>query len=88
MAIRGNAIVGATLYADQKTNINEADEASLRYQWKADGTEVPGASGAFLMLGKALEGKKISVSVTSSVMEGNVDSGSQDSKCTDRAFNY
>ena len=75
VAIRGNAIVGATLYADQKTNISEADEASLRYQWKADGTEVPGASGAFLMLGKALEGKKISVSVTSSVMEGNVDSG-------------
>ncbi|MEY8426109.1 CotH kinase family protein [Lachnospiraceae bacterium 46-15] len=72
VSIRGNAIVGAILYADQNTN---GDEASLSYQWKADGTEISGASGTFLPLEKTLEGKKISVSVTSSVMEGKVDSG-------------
>lgn len=63
ISIRGNAIVGATLYADDEL-IPEEYTNILSYQWKADGKEISG-NGQFLAIDESLEGKIISVTVTS-----------------------
>ena len=74
VSIRGNAIVGAVLYADQATT--ETDENNLSYQWMADGAELTGETKAFLKLTDQYIGKKLSVCVTSSVLTGKVASDS------------
>ncbi|MEF2687250.1 MAG: CotH kinase family protein [Lachnospiraceae bacterium] len=72
VSIRGNAIVGATLYADDAGVANNT--GTLSYQWLADGSEITGANSAFLTVGKGLTGKQISVKVTSSVETGTLTS--------------
>lgn len=71
--IRGNAILGAVLYADQKTN--ETDDTLLAYQWLADGAVIEGQTEAFFALDKSHVGKRISVRVTHTVFPGSVQSG-------------
>ena len=70
--IRGNAILGALLYADQKTS--ETDDALLSYQWLADGAVLEGQTGAFLVLDSSYTGKRISVRVTHTALAGSVQS--------------
>ncbi len=65
-AIRGNAIVGAMLYAEDG-QIIKADSADvLAYQWCADDAAISGANTAFYKVTKADKGKKISLAVSSS----------------------
>ena len=45
VSIRGNAIVGATLYADDAGITNNT--GTLSYQWMADEREISGANSAF-----------------------------------------
>ena len=59
VSIRGNAIVGATLYADDAGITNNT--GTLSYQWMADEREIPGANSAFLSVEKGLTGKQIFV---------------------------
>ena len=72
VSIRGNAIVGATLYADDAGITNNT--GTLSYQWMADEREIPGANSAFLSVEKGLTGKQIFVKVTSSVETGTLTS--------------
>ena len=69
LSIRGNAITGAILYADEATN----NTGELSYQWKADGTEIADAAGAFYEVTESCVGKRISVTVTSSVEAGSLE---------------
>lgn len=71
VSIRGNAIAEAILYADEAVANNTG---TLNYQWYADGQEIPGETGMFLVVDKEYEGRKISVSITSTVETGQVDS--------------
>lgn len=65
VSIRGNAIVGAILYADVALDPEKNTyEGTLSYQWKADNETVPKATGEFFTVEKAQIGKKISVEVT------------------------
>lgn len=65
VSIRGNAIVGAILYADVALDSEKNTyEGALSYQWKADGQAVSGAVSEFFAIEKAQLGKKISVEVT------------------------
>ncbi len=68
LSIRGNALLGAILYADDATN----NTGEISYQWKADGADIAGASGQFLAVGESLKDKLISVTVTSSVETGSM----------------
>lgn len=68
VSIRGNAIVGAILYADEATN----NTGTLSYQWQADGADISGATGEFFELTEAYKNKKISVTITSSVETGRL----------------
>lgn len=70
VSIRGNAIVGAVLYADETTN----NTGTLMCQWLADGVVIEGETGLFLILDKKYEGKKISVKVSSTVETGSIES--------------
>lgn len=72
VSIRGNAIVGATLYADDAGITNNT--GTLSYQWMADESEISGANSAFLSVEKGLTGKQIFVKVTSSVETGTLTS--------------
>lgn len=72
VSIRGNAIVGATLYADDAGITNNT--GTLSYQWMADESEISGANSAFLRVEKGLTGKQIFVKVTSSVETGTLTS--------------
>lgn len=72
VSIRGNAIVGATLYADDAGITNNT--GTLSYQWMADEREISGANSAFLSVEKGLTGKQIFVKVTSSVETGTLTS--------------
>lgn len=74
VSIRGNAIVGATLYADDAGITNNNDKKTLSYQWMADDSELSGETGAFLSVDTGLKGKQISVKVTSSVETGTLTS--------------
>lgn len=66
VSIRGNALAGALLYADDgkvlKTDIND----SLTYQWYVDETAANGADGPFYTVSEKDIGKNISVIVKSS----------------------
>lgn len=68
-SIRGNALIGAILYADEATN----NTGELSYQWKADGADIAGATGAFYEVTEACIGKRISVTVASSVETGSLE---------------
>ena len=68
VSIRGNAIVGAALYADEATN----NTGELSYQWKLDGVDIAGATGQFYLADASAVGKKVSVTVTSSVESGSL----------------
>lgn len=73
VSIRGNAIVGAILYADDGGITNpENAERILSYQWQADGADIGGATGEFFELTEAYIGKKISVVVKSSIETGSL----------------
>lgn len=63
VSIRGNAVIGAILYADDELIPAEYTNI-LFWQWKADGKEISG-NGQFLAVDESLEGKIISVTVTS-----------------------
>ncbi len=69
VAIRGNAILGAILYADEVTN----NTGELFYQWKADGSDIAGETGQFYEADDSCIGKRISVTVTSSVETGSLE---------------
>ncbi|NBH12700.1 hypothetical protein D3Z36_00505 [Lachnospiraceae bacterium] len=69
VSIRGNAICGAILYADDATN----STGTLSYQWKADGTLLTGENGQFYVADESCLGKKISVTVTSSAETGELE---------------
>ncbi len=63
--IRGAAQVGATLRAN-KSGIADADglvDVSFSHQWRADGTDIAGATGSSYTLVDADEGKTVSVTV-------------------------
>lgn len=64
VSIRGNAIVGAVLYADVK---EDADSyiGELVCKWKADDAVIENTAGRFLSTDASYAGKKISVEVTS-----------------------
>lgn len=68
LSIRGNAIAGAILYADENTN----NTGTLSYQWYADGAPIAGATGAFYTVDKALEGKTISLTIASTKETGTL----------------
>lgn len=70
VSIRGNAIAGAVLYADDALIENNTGE--LRCQWLADGKEIAGETGLFLVTDKTYAGKRISVRVTSTVQTGSL----------------
>ncbi len=68
VSVRGNAILGAILYADEATN----NTGELSYQWNADNTPIPGANGPFFTADSACLGRQISVTVSSSVETGSL----------------
>lgn len=72
VTIRGNAIAGANLYADDALIENNTGE--LKCQWMADGKAIAGETGLFLTLKEAYVGKRISVKVTSTVQTGSLTS--------------
>ena len=71
--ISGTAQVGQTLAADTSgiTDEDGLDNASFSYQWLADNTDLPGATGSTYTLGGTDEGKAISVKVSFSDDAGN-----------------
>ncbi len=68
LSIRGNAILGAILYADEATN----NTGELSYQWNAGNSPIPGANGQFYTVGSPCLGKQISVTITSSKETGSM----------------
>ncbi|WMY78053.1 S-layer homology domain-containing protein [Citricoccus sp. I39-566] len=60
--VTGDAKLGSPLTANPGTW--GPDEVSLAYQWKADGTTIPGATGSTLKLAAGQVGKAITVTVT------------------------
>ena len=74
VSIRGNAITGAILYADEATN----NTGELSYQWKADGVDLTGETGQFYEVSESCAGKRISVTVTSSVETGSLEASMTD----------
>lgn len=70
ITIRGNAVVGANLYADDAFIENNTGELSC--QWMADGKAIAGETGLFLTLDEAYVGRRISVKVTSTVQTGSL----------------
>lgn len=70
LSIRGNAVAGAVLYADEATN----NTGTLSCQWYADGTPIPEADGLFYVVDQTMEGKTISVTIASTVETGTISS--------------
>ena len=64
--ISGTAQVGETLTADTSGIADDdgLDNASFSYQWQADNTDLPGATGSTYTVAGADEGKAISVTVS------------------------
>lgn len=62
--IKGTARVGQRLFA--KPGTWSPAPVILSYQWKADGTAIPGATDAALTVPASAKGKKIAVTVTGS----------------------
>ena len=61
--LSGTAKVGSTLTA---TGGSWAPAADVRYQWRAAGVDVPGATGATFTVGQQQVGKRVRVRVTAS----------------------
>ncbi len=59
--VAGTAVVGAALTASTGA---WTKGTSLRYQWQADGTAIPGATGTTLTLAAGHTGKRITVAIT------------------------
>ncbi len=66
VSVRGNATLGALLYADDGKLIKTDETDVLSYQWYTGETAVAGADGPFYQVAESDIGKKISVIVTSS----------------------
>lgn len=62
--IAGTAVVGSALTASTGT---WTKGTTLRYQWLADGTAIPGATGTSLTLAAGHMGKRITVTITGSL---------------------
>ena len=71
--ISGTAQVGETLTADASgiADANGLDNVSFSYQWRADGTDIAGATGDTYTLADADEGKAVSVTVSFTDDAGN-----------------
>ena len=73
VAISGSAIKGQTLTASN--NLTDDDGlGSITYQWRADGIELPGATGNSLLLGHDQVGKAISVVASYTDEHGSAES--------------
>ncbi|MEJ2406167.1 MAG: FG-GAP-like repeat-containing protein [Candidatus Thiodiazotropha sp.] len=73
--VSGVATVGNTVTANTGSWADaDGDALSYTYQWRANGTAIPGATGSSLTLGAAQGGMTISVSVTAN--DGNGGSAS------------
>ena len=74
--VSGTARVGQTLTADTSGIADEdgLDNVSYNYQWKADGSDIAGATGSSYTLTDTEEGKAISVVVSFNDDAGNAES--------------
>ena len=73
--IGGTAQVGETLSAETSGIADEdgLDNAAFSYQWQADNTDLPGATGSTYTVAGADEGKAVSVAVSFTDDAGNVE---------------
>ena len=76
LTITGTAQVGELLTADVSNIMDDdgLDKAAFAYQWQADGTDLPGATGSSYTLAASDEGKAISVTVSFTDYAGHEES--------------
>lgn len=78
-SISGAAVIGKTLTANQglwaDSEGYDLDSYSVKYQWKANGTTITGATGKTLKIPASLQGKTITVTVRAFAM-GNASASS------------
>lgn len=74
VAINGTATQGNTLAAAHTLADADGMPSSVNWQWKADGVSIPGAVSSTLLLTQAQVGKKITVSVSYTDLNGNSES--------------